>query len=459
MKREICLFLTVCGMLTQFSARAQNVCDIDYWFDNADYRQSLTGYDVADTVVIGFLQTTGSLNAGLHYLHYQIHHGNYYSSIVSNQFFKRPAVSNTNRMEYWFNDNFADRQTSPISDNTLKEFNFSTGGLSDGLNKLHYRLSNTGGGYSSVVTTEFFKRPAATINDNALMEYWFNDNFAARQTIPAADSVLLNVNLPVSQLALGLNTLYYRFLNNAGYYSPIVSTSFVKYPEQGTASLVEYWFDNNDGNKNYVSCNGNDIKTTFETENLPVGQHWLHTRVRTNTGRWSSVITMPFFKSDVNSAFVPDVLIVGYNYWFDNNINDLNTVNLSEPTALADLNVDLQSPFNDGIEHIVSMQFKDNRGIYSSIVEQAFTSSTQGSGVNNIFVSQMVIYPNPAKNELFIKSELPIKKVEVYSLTGSLMVSENNFNETINVSALPQGVYILKVYTGKGLVISKVVKK
>ena len=62
------------------------------------------------------------------------------------------------------------------------------------------------------------------------------------------------------------------------------------------------------------------------------------------------------------------------------------------------------------------------------------------SGIDDVLVNQLQIYPNPAKNELFISSELQINKVEIYTITGSLLLSDNNFNGKISVSALPQGV-------------------
>ncbi|MDR2146695.1 MAG: T9SS type A sorting domain-containing protein, partial [Tannerella sp.] len=68
------------------------------------------------------------------------------------------------------------------------------------------------------------------------------------------------------------------------------------------------------------------------------------------------------------------------------------------------------------------------------------------------------IYPNPATNDLFIKSDLPVKKVEIYSLTGNLVILENNFTGKISVSALPRGIYLIKVYTGKGVTINKVIR-
>jgi len=73
--------------------------------------------------------------------------------------------------------------------------------------------------------------------------------------------------------------------------------------------------------------------------------------------------------------------------------------------------------------------------------------------------TELKIYPNPAKNEIFIKSELQIKKIEIYSLTGVLLLSESNFNEKISLSTLPKGVYIVKIYTDNGIKNRKIVKE
>jgi len=80
-------------------------------------------------------------------------------------------------------------------------------------------------------------------------------------------------------------------------------------------------------------------------------------------------------------------------------------------------------------------------------------------GIDDVVANQMNIFPNPAENEIFIQSDLPIMKVEIYSLTGTLMMVENNFNEKISVSALLQGIYLLRVYTDEGLTTIKIVKR
>ena len=82
-----------------------------------------------------------------------------------------------------------------------------------------------------------------------------------------------------------------------------------------------------------------------------------------------------------------------------------------------------------------------------------------GNGVGHIEIGTINIFPNPAEEEIFIKSEFPVNRVEIFSLTGSLVLSKSNFNEKISVSALPQGIYLFKVYTDKGVAIRKIVKK
>ena len=81
------------------------------------------------------------------------------------------------------------------------------------------------------------------------------------------------------------------------------------------------------------------------------------------------------------------------------------------------------------------------------------------TGINNIENGEMNIYPNPTKNELFIKTDLIINKVEVYSSTSALLLSDNNFNGKISVSSLLKGIYLVKVYTDNGIIVNKIVKE
>ncbi|MDR0969065.1 MAG: Ig-like domain-containing protein, partial [Lentimicrobiaceae bacterium] len=81
------------------------------------------------------------------------------------------------------------------------------------------------------------------------------------------------------------------------------------------------------------------------------------------------------------------------------------------------------------------------------------------SGIEDIANQGITIFPNPVKDELFIDSETAIQKVEIYSITGALLLEESNVNEKINVSALPQGLYVVKLYTNEGISSHKLQKE
>ena len=110
-----------------------------------------------------------------------------------------------------------------------------------------------------------------------------------------------------------------------------------------------------------------------------------------------------------------------------------------------------------GFYEIVLSGGHDNN--YSYTLINGTLEVTSPTGMDDIRANPISVYPNPTQNEIFIQSDFPIEKVEIFSLTGVLLLLDNNFIEKISVSALPRGVYLLKVYTGKGLMVSKVVKE
>ena len=90
--------------------------------------------------------------------------------------------------------------------------------------------------------------------------------------------------------------------------------------------------------------------------------------------------------------------------------------------------------------------------------EQDFYISVGTTGIDDILAKSISIFPNPVKEELFITSENTIEKVEIYTLTGNLVIMENNFIEKISTKNFTEGIYFVKIYTDKGVVTQKVVK-
>jgi len=82
------------------------------------------------------------------------------------------------------------------------------------------------------------------------------------------------------------------------------------------------------------------------------------------------------------------------------------------------------------------------------------------TGIADIESGKIVIYPNPAKNELRIESNgLEITKLEIVDLSGKTIYQFNNLRNQINVSALSKGIYFVKIETEKGVITQKFIKE
>jgi hypothetical protein len=73
----------------------------------------------------------------------------------------------------------------------------------------------------------------------------------------------------------------------------------------------------------------------------------------------------------------------------------------------------------------------------------------------------VLVFPNPIKEELQIKSEYKIQSVALYGLSGNCIHFLSNISEytlLINTRNLVPGMYMLKIQTSKGIVIRKLIK-
>ncbi len=68
------------------------------------------------------------------------------------------------------------------------------------------------------------------------------------------------------------------------------------------------------------------------------------------------------------------------------------------------------------------------------------------------------IYPNPAKDNVVIRSDAAIKQIEIASLAGKVIYSHNvagAYDHTVNVANFAQGIYIVKTITANGISLQK----
>jgi hypothetical protein len=95
---------------------------------------------------------------------------------------------------------------------------------------------------------------------------------------------------------------------------------------------------------------------------------------------------------------------------------------------------------------------------YTKVFDILVTSEEEKSVSENM-AQKIQIFPNPTHKEIFIKSELLVKKVEIYSVIGVLLLSENKIQKKIDVANLSKGIYILKIDFENDIVLRKFVKE
>jgi len=78
------------------------------------------------------------------------------------------------------------------------------------------------------------------------------------------------------------------------------------------------------------------------------------------------------------------------------------------------------------------------------------------AGINTQSSSSISIYPNPTNDVITIKTEEKIEKVQIFSITGELVQTEESNSFSIN--QLNTGVYIVDVKTASGIIRTRIIK-
>ena len=92
-------------------------------------------------------------------------------------------------------------------------------------------------------------------------------------------------------------------------------------------------------------------------------------------------------------------------------------------------------------------------GCSSEIGDYLESLSTESFSENSAFT----IFPNPANNLVYIKSDSEIEQVRIIDSLGKVILAQNNAE--INVEHLAKGIYTLEISTGNGRIFRKFIKE
>ncbi len=153
--------------------------------------------------------------------------------------------------------------------------------------------------------------------------------------------------------------------------------------------------------------------------------------------------------------------------------NPITTLDLRQNTALTGVNCinsaltsfDIRNGNNTAITDL-EFSLLGNNNLTCVFVDDATWSTTNWTHVpasvtfvnnqaecnalsiaENSFETQINLYPNPVKDSFRIQndSNTTIAKISIYNILGKLVLQTNNTNNTIDVSTLKNGIYLVKI--------------
>lgn len=147
-------------------------------------------------------------------------------------------------------------------------------------------------------------------------------------------------------------------------------TSYIPYSSSGITQY-EYWFDNN--YQNVVSTDimpqqSFQLNRNITTNNLSTGLHSLHLRFKDSKGQWSSIVSNYFIKNNTSPS---NNTISAYEYWFDNDYGSaIRYTTSTQSDFQLSSNISVNN-LSQGL-HSFHIRFKDNKGLWSSILSNYF---------------------------------------------------------------------------------------
>ena len=75
--------------------------------------------------------------------------------------------------------------------------------------------------------------------------------------------------------------------------------------------------------------------------------------------------------------------------------------------------------------------------------------------VQNHLAFDFSVYPNPAKNEIKISTQVQLQNAKVSNLLGKTMLHVNYPSERLDVSSLHAGIYLMSLTSKEGVVVNK----
>jgi hypothetical protein len=311
------LIITICILICIGQLQAQQITDMEYFFNSDPGIGNGTSVNITDAASIDLDYTfpLDGLTFGLHTIFIRLKDNSGNWSLSNGKqflFFDGNTTSEIDGIEYFVDEDPGvgqaiqiDLPNSPVL-NQAVSLNLSS--FEPGFHILYIRVKDTNGSYSLAMAKPII---IADGNNNtstiALIEYFLNDDpgHGNGQQIALNNAEYLDteIDLDLSSAPIGVHQLFLRLKDNYGMWSHTYQHQLVVFPGVGgpqNISQVEYFYDVDPGIGNGLQVNVDaavldSSLTILVPESLSLGEHTLYVRVKDRQGRWSLLNTDEIF--------------------------------------------------------------------------------------------------------------------------------------------------------------------
>ncbi len=109
--------------------------------------------------------------------------------------------------------------------------------------------------------------------------------------------------------------------------------------------------------------------------------------------------------------------------------------------------------FENGTRHLLTSEsnFLGDAGLMDT--------SLSTLSVEDVSSLETLIYPNPAREKLWIAVDPPLKRVEIFDYNGRLVLEKKVNSDSVSLDELPKGNYLIRLYNESGETVRKLIRE
>ncbi len=326
MNKKLFLTIALYFCLFGFVTKAQNIVQVEYFFDVDPGFGKATSVQItpAKDITVSFLPDISSLNNGMHTFYTRSKDASGVWSVTNARLFYNSgslAPSKMNRVEYFFDvdPGFGKGASVPniSSTDTTLSFLPDISALNNGMHTFYTRSKDANGLWSVTNARLFYNSGSLSLPKINRVEYFYDvDPGFGKATAVFFPSNIdvnnLNFSLEISTLSKGIHQLYIRSMDAYKNWS-ITNASLFYYAGSEVLPNIkrtEYFIDIDPGFGNAISLNTTPVTESanvlynIEINSLSKGNHYLNVRSLDDNGVWSITNMLAFNKTMAASFFV-----------------------------------------------------------------------------------------------------------------------------------------------------------